>query len=301
MQQALERAEKLDAVIRDLQEQQARSRQAKEQAGETLAREQEDVEELEGISLASFWARLRGDREERLNQERREALAAKARYDAAGRDLEDLERRLASALEERAALLERRPRYRALLEEKEELLRRLGGACAQELIQLDGERQEQGRQLREVREAAAAGEEAVGALEAMASVLNRASNLGTWDILGGGMLVTMAKHSALDEAQRLSDQARQALSRFRTEMADVAVAEVPDVEMKGFAAVADYLFDGLFADLYVQNRISNARSGVNQTLEQVRELNTRLSREADRLEARMAGLERRREELLSAR
>ena len=56
-----------------------------------LYREQEDVEELERLSFASFLARIRGEQAERLDQERREAVAAKARYDAARRDLEDLE------------------------------------------------------------------------------------------------------------------------------------------------------------------------------------------------------------------
>lgn len=299
--QALDRARKLDVMLGDLQVQEEQCRQAEAEAWEVLNREQADVEELEGMSLASFWARLKGDREERLDQERREALAAKARYDAARRDREDLERRLASVREERDSLLAWQDRYQALLEEKEDRLRRTGGDKARELIRLEEDAGEIRRQLREVREAAEAGDHARYALEEMASALDSASGWGTWDIFGGGMLVTMAKHDAMDKAQRLGDQARQALSRFRTELADVAAVEVPDVELGGFAAMADYLFDGLFADLYVQGQISDAQAGVNRSLDQVSGLLNNLARERQRLEEEARQLERRREDLLAAR
>lgn len=299
--QALDRARKLDVMLGDLQVQEEQCRKAEAEAWELLNREQADVEELEGMSLASFWARLKGDREERLDQERREALAAKARYDAARRDREDLERRLASVREERDSLLAWQDRYQALLEEKEDLLRRTGGDKARELIRLEEDAGEIRRQLREVREAAEAGDHARYALEEMASALDSASGWGTWDIFGGGMLVTMAKHDAMDNAQQLGDQARQALSRFRTELADVAAVEVPDVQLGGFAAMADYLFDGLFADLYVQGQISDAQAGVNRSLDQVSGLLNNLARERQRLEEEARQLERRREDLLAAR
>lgn len=299
--QALERARKLEAVLRDLQAQREQCCQAEAEARDVLTREEADVEELEGISLASFWARLKGEREERLDQERREALAAKARYDAARRALEDLEGRLASVQKERDSLLTQQSRYQALLEEKEELLRRMGGEQARELIRLEEENREIQRQLREVQEAASAGVEALRALEKMGSALDSASSWGTWDIFGGGMLATMAKHSAMDDAQRLADQARWALSRFRTEMADVSTVEVPDVEIGGFAAMADYLFDGLFADLYVQGQISDAQAGVSRSLDQVTQLLSSLDRERQTLEGNAERLERQREALLSAR
>lgn len=299
--QALERARKLETVLRDLQAQREQCCQAEAEARDVLAQEEADVDELEGISLASFWARLKGEREERLDQERREALAAKARYDAARRALEDLEGRLASVQKERDSLLTQQSRYQALLEEKEELPRRMGGEQARTLIRLEEENREIQRQLREVQEAASAGVEALRALEEMDSALDSASGWGTWDILGGGMLATMAKHNAMDDAQRLADQARWALSRFRTEMADVSAVEVPDVEIGGFAAMADYLFDGLFADLYVQGQISDAQAGVSRSLDQVTQLLSSLDRERQTLEGNAERLERQREALLAAR
>ena len=122
VRQKLDRARKLSAVMEDLKAQHEERKRAAEDALKVLYREQEDVEELERLSFASFLARIRGEQAERLDQERREAVAAKARYDAARRDLEDLEARFQAAQKERAGLEGLRGRWKALMEEKEELL-----------------------------------------------------------------------------------------------------------------------------------------------------------------------------------
>lgn len=83
VRQKLDRARKLSAVMEDLKAQHEERKRAAEDALKVLYREQEDVEELERLSFASFLARIRGEQAERLDQERREAVAAKARYDAA--------------------------------------------------------------------------------------------------------------------------------------------------------------------------------------------------------------------------
>ena len=123
VRQKLDRARKLSAVMEDLKAQHEERKRAAEDALKVLYREQEDVEELERLSFASFLARIRGEQAERLDQERREAVAAKARYDAARRDLEDLEARFQAAQKERAGLEGLRGRWKALMEEKEDLLK----------------------------------------------------------------------------------------------------------------------------------------------------------------------------------
>ena len=121
VRQKLDRARKLSAVMEDLKAQHEERKRAAEDALKVLYREQEDVEELERLSFASFLARIRGEQAERLDQERREAVAAKARYDAPRRDLEDLEARFQAAQKERAGLEGLRGRWKALMEEKEDL------------------------------------------------------------------------------------------------------------------------------------------------------------------------------------
>ena len=83
------------------------------------------------------------------------------------------------------------------------------------------------------------------------------------------MLATMAKHGRMNDAQNTAFQARQAISRFRTELADVSQLRVPDLQVGEFTSFADYFFDGLFVDLYIQDKIGTARRAAD--LERERE------------------------------
>ena len=60
VRQKLDRARKLSAVMEDLKAQHEERKRAAEDALKVLYREQEDVEELERLSFASFLARIRG-------------------------------------------------------------------------------------------------------------------------------------------------------------------------------------------------------------------------------------------------
>ena len=298
--QKMERSRKLDVILQDLKEQSVRRRQAEEEARAVLEKERGDVEELERMSLVSFLARIQGDLESRKAEERREAAMAKARYDAAKWDLEDLDRRLRDFAQEKESLQGLEKQYQALLDEKEAVLRSQGGAQSQRLGQLAQEQERTAGELREIQEAIQAGLAAQRALEEMGRDLNGAENWGVWDMVGGGIMSTFAKHGCLDDAQDAAYEARRALSRFRTELADVSSEQVPDVELGDFAVFADYFFDGLFADLFVQSRIREAQEQVEAVTQRVERLIVRLRDERENLEEKQGQLDWERERLLTA-
>lgn len=298
--QKMERSRKLDVILQDLKEQSGRRRRAEEEARAVLEKEQGDVEELERMSLVSFLARIQGDLESRKEEERREAAMAKARYDAAKWDLEDLDRRFREAVREKERLQGLEEQYQALLDEKEEILRSQGGVQSQRLGQLAQEQERTAGELREVQEAIQAGLAAQRALGEMISDLSGAENWGVWDMVGGGIMSTFAKHGCLDDAQDAAYEARRALSRFRTELADVSSEQVPDVELGDFAVFADYFFDGLFADLFVQSRIREARDQVEAVTQRVERLIALLRDERESLEEKQGQLDWERERLLTA-
>lgn len=298
--QKMERSRKLDVILQDLKEQSVRRRRAEEEARAVLEKEQGDVEELERMSLVSFLARIQGDLESRKAEERREAAMAKARYDAAKWDLEDLDRRLRDFAQEKESLKGLEKQYQALLDEKEAVLRSQGGAQSQRLGQLAQEQERTAGELREIQEAIQAGLAAQRALEEMSGDLSGAENWGVWDMVGGGIMATFAKHGCLDDAQDAAYEARRALSRFRTELADVSSEQVPDVELGDFAVFADYFFDGLFADLFVQSRIREAQEQVEAVTQRVERLIVRLRDERESLEEKQGQLDWERERLLTA-
>ena len=129
---------------------------------------------------------------------------------------------------------------------------------------------------REVNEAIWAGEQAVRSLRQAREKLNSAGNWGIVDLLGGGFISTFVKHSRMEDANELIQQARNDLRWFQRELMDVdAVADL-HIETRDFLSFADYFFDGLIADWLVQSRINDAKHQVDSAIRKVEEILRRL-------------------------
>ena len=293
------RLKQISAQLDDLYRQQAERREKLDEAAQNLRKEEKDVEDLEHLSFKALWTALTGDKEERLSRERREALAAKCKYDQAAEDLDYLEKKLTELLGERNRLQQIPHTLERLWSEKADLLKAQGGTVGEELTALDRERAELDGQEKELREAISAGEYARRLLEAVQTDLDSAASWGTWDMLGGGMMATLAKHDRLDSARTNISAAQRALVAFRTELADVGPMEVPDVEIGSFATFADFFFDDIFSDWYVQTGIRTAQDGISDVRWKVNAALDRLRWARETLEERREKLEARRKELLT--
>lgn len=82
-----------------------------------MLREQEDVAGLQSKSLKSLFYGLTGKKEQKLEQEQKEAAAARMKYETALRDLEDIEYRLNRMNEDLAELGDYGEEYNQLLKE----------------------------------------------------------------------------------------------------------------------------------------------------------------------------------------
>ncbi len=122
---------------------------------------------------------------------------------------------------------------------------------------------------KELREARIAGQEALDCLNRAADTLKSAGNWGIVDMLGGGLISTFVKHSKLNDAEALVQQARSALKRFQKELTDVENVEDFHIETGDFLSFADYFFDGLIADWLMQSRINEARTQVENARQKV--------------------------------
>ena len=298
LNEALARQGRMEAQWKDLQDQRAERDRRVMETGRVFRKEQDDVDRLEKGGLRALLLSLTGDREARLSQERREELAARLQYDQARRDAEDLEERIRDLLQEREELRAVRTRLEALLGEKAERLKELGGTGGTRLAELDRALDALAAQRREVGEALHAGRQAEQALSGVLDSLDSAESWGTWDMLGGGLFTTMAKHGHIDDARAGIDHAQRALSRFRTELADVRDMELPQVQIGEFATFADYFFDGFFMDWMVQSKIQDAQEGVSEVHVRVLNALRNLEQMDQELAGRQAGLESERKELL---
>lgn len=294
------RRKQLDAQIEELHRQRG-ERQAKvDETAQSFRKEQDDVDKLEKGGVHAFLLTLTGHKEERLDKERREALAAKLQYDQARSDLEYLENKLHSLIRERDGLRDTPEQLEALWAEKAELVKAMGGQTGARLVELDRQLAGVTHQQKEVQEALSAGENAKRLLGQVQDDLDSARSWGTWDMLGGGLIATMAKHDRLDSAQSSIRAAQRALSDFRTELADVSQLQVPNIQIGEFATFADYFFDGIFSDWYVQSSIKKAQEGVSEVHMKLTATLRTLTAASQELNNQQASLEREREELLDS-
>lgn len=125
-------------------------------------------------------------------------------------------------------------------------------------------------QEKEVREALGAGQEALDYLNQARASLNSAGNWGLLDLFGGGLLSTFVKHSRMNDAEELIQQARSALQRFQRELMDVDNVAEFHIETGDFLSFADYFFDGFIADWLVQSRINDAKRQVDNAIQRVK-------------------------------
>ena len=241
-----------------------------------LAKEEADVDALEGMSLQAILQTVLGRKEERLEQERREAVAARLRYQDACRALEDVEARYLETAGQLDQLRLDRRRYEALLEEKRALLKAGDPALARRILDLEEALAAARAFLKEVDEALSAGRAASWALSRAAGELSSAENWGFYDMLGGGLIATAVKHGHIDDARQAAGEAQVLLSRFRTELSDVQVSARLTLDMGELATFFDYVFDDFFSDWVVQSRIQDAQAGVSATAGQVDALLARL-------------------------
>ena len=136
--------------------------------------------------------------------------------------------------------------------------------------------------------------EAGQALSYASEKLRSARNWGIVDILGGGFITNLIKHSKLDTAMGYIRQAQPAVRELASALRQTTPEGVSLPEIGTFAVMADFFFDGLLSDVYVQSRIANLSQEVDYALSVLEDIAAALRRldeyEARRIDKAMAGL-----------
>jgi hypothetical protein len=128
----------------------------------------------------------------------------------------------------------------------------------------------------EINEAIMAGERALEALKLAQNDLGTARIAGVVDLFGGGLITNLIKHSKIDDAKRDIENAKYELRNFSNELDDVQDLQYMNIDIDGFLSFADFFFDGVIADFFVQSKINEARSQVAEAIRRVEEIIRRL-------------------------
>ncbi len=269
LQAQLTYKKRLEAVLSELRSQQTPLKKKSAELEQIMLRERKDVDRLEGHSLAAFFYHAVGKMDEKLEDERREYYAARVKYDACRRELEAIEQDIEATEEDLHDLADCESRYAAAIEEKRRAIESASIPEAETLIQKETELSVLTEQDRELQEAITAGTEALRTTADVMQSIESAKDWAAFDLLGGGILVDLAKHEKLDEAQKLVEQLQVQLQRFNKELSDVAIRASLKVSIDGMLRFADFFLDGLLADAAVLEHIDQSHTQVEHTREDI--------------------------------
>ncbi len=196
--------------------------------------EQADVDRLEGHSLATFFYQVIGKMDEKLDKERQEAYAARVKYDVALHDLSSVDADLEQIQNRLARLSDCERQYQATLSEKIKSIKASAHPAAQQVAESESRIAALKVQKRELLEAINAGKTALHTVNEVLETLDNAEGWSTWDVMGGGLGVDLAKYAELDDAQEQIEQLQVELRRFKTELSDVEITADLQVAVDSF-------------------------------------------------------------------
>ena len=278
LQKKVSQEKSVEAKLRELKSQKDELNSRVYVFKKTMKNEQDDVERLERTSLSSVFYAMMGRKDEMLDKEKAEAYAAKVKYDAAVEELRLIEEDLHRMETQLCDIIACKKEYDLLLEEKKEAIKAVNSIEAERIFQIEEKIVEQKNHQKEIKEAVSAGTRALGTAVSILSDLDSAQNWGTYDLVNGGLIAGLAKHSYLDEAQNKVITLQSQLRKFKTELTDITIQADMKVNVDGFLRFADYFYDGLFSDWAVLDRIVQSKSSVHSVKTKIENVLSQLDR-----------------------
>lgn len=266
-----------------------------------LVKEEKDVIKLESAGISSLFLSLIGRKEDKLDKEREEYLTVKMKYEEYIESIKELEAEIQYANIELKKYQNANEDYLRAIKDKRQIILREDsleskllkeGLEAINEIKLD---------IKEVQEAIDAGEKANASLKDMREHLETARNWGVWDIMGGGLISNIAKHSAIEKANQISHNTQSNLKSLEKELSDVNNFTDISLDLSSFATFADFFLDGFFVDWFVQSKINNSITNVDNLYNNINEIIRDLKRELEGLESKFTHREREIKDILEER
>ena len=108
--------------------------------------------------------------------------------------------------------------------------------------------------------------------------LSSARNWGFLDILGGGLITDLIKHSKLQNAKNSMEHVNYIMQQLQQVLGSISIPGDYRMEIGGFATFADFFFDSGIVDIYMTAKIMNSLSEVRKLKEKCYELKLRLNK-----------------------
>lgn len=241
------------------------------QLKQVLEKEYHDVEQLDKLNLTALFYSILANKDKKQEKERQEYLKAKLQYEEAIKEIKLIKRTVEQLRIEINLLKNSEEKYQLLLREKEEFLLSLEDESSKNLQGVIDDINAAALHIQEIEEVLQEAEPALHYLNETFNQLQSAESWGTFDMIGGGLLVTSIKHGKIDEARLGISKAQFYLDNLSRELRDVVLPTQlnESIDIGDFDSFGDYIFDGLIFDFIVQEKISKSRSHVQSVYLQV--------------------------------
>lgn len=265
---------------------------------EKLEKENQDVDKLVGLSITSILLTVLGTKEERLKQEKQEAVLAKLQYDEAQAEIEDLEQEIKIVHTNLQNVMNADQELEQLLKEKEGYMRLISSDINSHLNTLDEQANHIATKELEMEEAILAGNAVKQSLKQASASLESAEGWGTLDMFGGGVISTAVKHNHIDEASKHMHDAQHLAKKLKRELEDIGTEFTESMELSNLTRFADFFFDGLITDWVIQTQINDSLAQVNAYKYQVTSLVKQIEKEKNQIVKQLQDLEFQRNTLI---
>ena len=257
-----------------------------------MEKEQLDVEKMSQTSLKTLFYKCLGTHDKQVAKEKEEALAVVLKYESCKKSVDELTDKLSQLTNRHYEMSKVQGKLDALYEEKRRVMASFNMPEYAKIGQLEKEISFIRREIKELKEAITPGNMAINVLNEAIELLDSAGDWGTWDLLGGGLIADMMKHDKIDKAKQAILNAQTYVQRLQVELQDVNMSLDGSIQITGGAVFADFFFDGLIADWYMQSKISQSRDNVVATCGKIRKIVSTLSTQLNHKEKDLEAKER---------
>jgi hypothetical protein len=300
VKERVRKREKIQGLIKNGEINLKEETERREELKNSLNKEELDVKRLEGLSVKGIILAVLGNKEDRLDKEKGEFIAAKLKFDECCNSIEVIRLEIDEYYRQLRDLGNPHNEYEDLMRRKEQLVMQAKDKNTKEILDLTEKIADIEADMRELKEAIMAGNSVLASLELAASSLESAEGWGTWDMLGGGLISDMAKHSHIDEAVDHIRDAKGKINTFRRELTDVNLSVDVSIDIGSFDKFADFFFDGLFADWNMQSKIRDSAYSVDSAISRVRSIISNLQSNYNNIELELNDTKRNIKEIIES-
>ncbi len=228
-----------------------------------LGKELDDVNKLEKLSINSIFHNIIGNKEAKLDRERREYLEVSLKLKELSESLQlmEYENNILEKKVVKVGTLENR--LDELKEIRESLILSMPHKLASSLRSLNSKIEERVVYLKEVEEARDTGQKAKNAITRVLNHLNRAIRAIQFDNSRNRRFGVSSKHRELDHAAREANRAQYLISLLQRELSDIGMSfQYSNFNIEGTGGLVNVFFDNLITDWILHNKIKNTKRSI---------------------------------------